>query len=77
MGVLGEGQTAVRQLQANQTRPVLPWTTDLQAQPGEVWKLLTLAQQQQVFQIITSTCCSLVSPAISSPVEGGVGNERF
>ena len=66
---LGESQTSARQPQADQTRPKLPRMTEFQTQPREVWNLLSVAQRQQVLQMITSTCCSLVSPAISSPVE--------
>jgi hypothetical protein len=71
MEVGGEGQAAARQLQVDQTRPLLAWTTELQTEPGEVWELLTRVQQQQVLRIITSTCCSLVSSAISSPIKEG------
>jgi hypothetical protein len=71
MGVWREGQAAARQQQADQARPLLSWTADLQTQPEEVWELLTLAQQQQLLRIITNTCCSLVSPAISSSIREG------
>jgi len=71
MGVLGDGQASARQRQTDQARPLHSWTADRQTQPGKVWELLTLAQQQQVVRTIVNTCCSLLSPAISSSVKGG------
>ena len=71
MGVLGDGQAAAHQRQTDQARPLHSWTADLQTQPGKVWELLTLAQQQQVLRTIISTCCSLLSPAISRSVKEG------
>jgi len=71
MGILGESQISARQPQADQTRPKLPRVTEFQTQPREVWNLLSVAQQQQVLQIITSTCCSLVSHQSSNSLEDG------
>jgi len=55
--------------------PLTPQATPTRITPQQVWSSLTRRQQEHLFHQLVTTCCNLITPSLTQPVDKEVPHD--